>query len=204
MGVARRRGGTLTPLPTPETKNPSLASVYAFSKFNQERLALLIGRAYNIPAVALRFFNVYGTRQALSNPYTGVLAIFASRLLNGKPPLVNEDGQQRRDFVSVHDVTQACILALEKAPEVAGQAFNIGNGRNYSAEATIVPLDDESKTAPFVCRILGKPARAGFADDCSWSHRRKAILRTPISSPPARPFPSGVSCRTTTTSASAT
>src|SRR5207253_482630 len=125
-------GQPLTPIPTPETKQPALASVYALSKYDQERLCLLIGRAYNIPTVALRFFNVYGTRQALSNPYTGVLAIFASRLLNGKPPLVNEDGRQRRDFVSVRDVAQACMLAMEKAPDVAGQSFNVGSGRNYT------------------------------------------------------------------------
>ncbi len=123
-------GNILTPEPTPETKPPSLASVYALSKYDQERLCLLIGRAYNIPTVALRFFNVYGTRQALSNPYTGVLAIFASRLLNNNPPVVMEDGLQRRDFVSVLDVARACILAMEKAPEVAGQAFNVGSGRN--------------------------------------------------------------------------
>ena len=100
-------------MPTPETKAPSLASVYALSKYDQERLCLMIGRAYGIPTVALRFFNVYGTRQALSNPYTGVLAIFASRLLNDNAPLIFEDGLQRRDFVSVHDVAQACRLALE-------------------------------------------------------------------------------------------
>lgn len=125
-------GNPLDPIPTPETKQPTLASVYALSKFDQERLCLMVGRAYNIPTVALRFFNVYGTRQALSNPYTGVLAIFASRLLNDKAPLVNEDGLQRRDFVSVLDVAQACMLAMEKAPEVAGQAFNVGSGRNYT------------------------------------------------------------------------
>jgi dTDP-L-rhamnose 4-epimerase len=125
-------GNPLTPIPTPETKQPALASVYALSKFDQERLCLMVGRAYNIPTVALRFFNVYGTRQALSNPYTGVLAIFASRLLNDHSPLVNEDGEQRRDFVSVLDVARACILAMEKAPDVAGQAFNVGSGRNYT------------------------------------------------------------------------
>jgi dTDP-L-rhamnose 4-epimerase len=125
-------GNPLTPIPTPETKQPALASVYALSKFDQERLCLMVGRAYNIPTVALRFFNVYGTRQALSNPYTGVLAIFASRLLNDHAPLVNEDGEQRRDFVSVLDVARACILAMEKAPDVAGQAFNVGSGRNYT------------------------------------------------------------------------
>jgi dTDP-L-rhamnose 4-epimerase len=124
-------GEPLTPIPTPETKPPALASVYALSKFDQERLCLMLGRTYKIPTVALRFFNIYGPRQALSNPYTGVLAIFASRLLNGRPPLINEDGLQRRDFVSVYDVARACRLALE-VPEAAGQVFNIGSGRNYS------------------------------------------------------------------------
>ena len=130
--VMDENGHPLTPVATPETKQPTLASVYALSKYDQERLCLLIGRAYNIPAVALRLFNVYGTRQALSNPYTGVLAIFASRLLNDKSPLVNEDGLQRRDFVSVLDVARAFVLAMEKADDVAGQVFNVGSGRNYT------------------------------------------------------------------------
>jgi dTDP-L-rhamnose 4-epimerase len=130
--VSDLRGNALTPIPTPETKQPALASVYALSKYDQERLCLLVGRAYGIPAVALRFFNVYGTRQALSNPYTGVLAIFASRLLNERAPLVNEDGLQRRDFVSVLDIAQACLLAMDNASQVAGQAFNVGSGRNYT------------------------------------------------------------------------
>lgn len=129
--LRNEKGEVLEPLPTPETKPPSLASVYALSKYDQERLCLMVGRAYGIPAVALRFFNAYGTRQALSNPYTGVLAIFASRFLNGKPPLVNEDGYQRRDFVSVHDVTRACRLALE-VPEAGGQVFNVGSGHYYT------------------------------------------------------------------------
>lgn len=124
-------GEALTPVPTPETKSPNLSSVYALSKYDQERMSLLIGRAYNIPTVALRFFNVYGTRQALSNPYTGVLAIFASRLLNNNPPLIFEDGRQMRDFVHVSDVARACRLALT-VPEADGQAFNIGSGRQYT------------------------------------------------------------------------
>jgi dTDP-L-rhamnose 4-epimerase len=124
-------GVRLVPVPTPETKAPCLASVYALSKYDQERLALLIGQAYGIPTVALRFFNVYGPRQALSNPYTGVLAIFAARLLNGKPPIIFEDGGQRRDFVSVDDVCQACMLALT-SPEAAGGVFNVGSGRSSS------------------------------------------------------------------------
>jgi dTDP-L-rhamnose 4-epimerase len=106
------RGQPLTPLPTPESKPPRLSSVYALSKYDQERLCLIIGRAYDIPTVALRFFNVFGPRQALSNPYTGVLAIFASRLLNDGPPLIFEEGGQRRDFVSVYDIVEACRLAL--------------------------------------------------------------------------------------------
>ncbi len=121
------RGRPLTPVPTTEDKPPSLASVYALSKFDQEQLCMMVGRAYGMPIVALRFFNVFGTRQALSNPYTGVLAIFASRLLNGNAPLIFEDGEQRRDFVSVYDIVQACRLALE-VPEAAGRAFNVGSG----------------------------------------------------------------------------
>jgi len=121
----------LEPLPTSEDKVPVLSSVYALSKFDQERLCLITGRAYGIPVVALRFFNVYGTRQALSNPYTGVLAIFASRLLNGNPPLVFEDGNQMRDFVNVKDVAAACILACEKH-EADGKVFNIGSGKAYT------------------------------------------------------------------------
>ena len=122
-------GGPLTPVPTPEDKRPELASVYALSKFDQEQLCLMVGAAYDIPTVALRFFNVFGTRQALSNPYTGVLAIFASRLLNGRPPMLFEDGKQRRDFVSVHDVVDACLLAMER-PDAVGRAFNVASGES--------------------------------------------------------------------------
>jgi dTDP-L-rhamnose 4-epimerase len=124
-------GVPLTPLPTPESKTPQLASVYALSKYDQERMCLLVGRAYGIKTVALRFFNVFGTRQALSNPYTGVLAIFASQILNGHAPLIFEDGEQRRDFVSVHDIVRACRLALE-VPEADGGVFNVGSGRSVS------------------------------------------------------------------------
>jgi len=120
-----------TPLPTPEEKRPNLSSVYALSKYDQERLCLITGKAYNIPTTALRFFNVYGTRQALSNPYTGVLAIFASRLLNENSPLVFEDGLQKRDFVHVKDVARACRLALE-TPEADGEVFNVGSGNQYT------------------------------------------------------------------------
>jgi dTDP-L-rhamnose 4-epimerase len=120
-------GEPLTPIPTPEWKTPSLASVYALSKFDQERMCMIIGRAYGMSSVGMRFFNAYGPNQALSNPYTGVLAIFASRLLNGKSPLLFEDGNQLRDFVSVADVARACRLALE-VPEASGHVFNVGSG----------------------------------------------------------------------------
>jgi len=125
--VSDASGAPLRPVPTPETKRPNLSSVYALTKYDQERLALLIGSAYDVPTIALRLFNVYGTRQALSNPYTGVLAIFAARLLNGKPPVVFEDGLQRRDFVHVGDVARAVELALS-APGTATGVFNIGGG----------------------------------------------------------------------------
>jgi dTDP-L-rhamnose 4-epimerase len=127
-------GELLLPLPTPETKVPTLASVYALSKYDQERLCLIVGRAYGIPTVALRFFNVYGPHQALSNPYTGVLAIFAARLLNNKAPLIYEDGHQQRDFVHVRDVAQACRLAME-VPDIAGEVFNVGSGQAYTVLA---------------------------------------------------------------------
>ncbi|HEY0368012.1 MAG TPA: NAD-dependent epimerase/dehydratase family protein [Chthoniobacterales bacterium] len=139
-------GEPLKPIPTPETKCPALPSVYAISKYQQERLCMTVGRAYGIETVGLRFFNIYGTRQALSNPYTGVLAIFASRFLNNNPPLINEDGQQQRDFVSVHDIAQACRLALE-VPEAADNVFNVGSGRHYS----IRQIADE------MARVLNKP-----------------------------------------------
>ncbi len=121
------RGNVLLPVPTSEWKMPMLESVYALSKYDQERLCLMVGRAYGIPCVALRLFNVYGPRQALSNPYTGVLAIFAARLLNDRRPLIFEDGLQRRDFVSVYDVARACRLALD-APDAPGRVLNVASG----------------------------------------------------------------------------
>jgi dTDP-L-rhamnose 4-epimerase len=132
--VQRLNGSPLQPVPTPESKTPLPSSVYALSKYDQERLCLIVGGAYGIETVALRLFNVYGPRQALSNPYTGVMAIFASRYLNDLPPLIYEDGRQRRDFVNVHDVANAFRLALE-APAAAGQVFNIGSGRSVTVRA---------------------------------------------------------------------
>lgn len=164
---AHAGGSKLDPVPTPESKRPALPSVYALSKYDQERLCLLIGRAYNIPTVALRFFNIYGSRQALSNPYTGVLAIFASRILNGKQPLINEDGFQRRDFVSVNDIVQACVLSLEKE-EAAGHVFNIGSGRSYTvreiAQRLAESLSRPALTGEVTARYRMGDIRHCFAD----------------------------------------
>jgi dTDP-L-rhamnose 4-epimerase len=138
-------GSVLQPVPTPESKPPAVASVYALSKFDQERMCLMIGRAYQMPVVALRFFNAYGPRQALSNPYTGVLAIFAARLLNDNPPKIFEDGLQQRDFVSVYDVARACRLSLE-APGAAGEVFNVGSGQACTVR----------EVAARLAKVLGK------------------------------------------------
>jgi dTDP-L-rhamnose 4-epimerase len=116
-----------------------------------------------VPTVALRFFNTYGPRQALSNPYTGVLAIFASRLLNGKPPLVFEDGRQLRDFVSVTDVARACRLALERGG-ADGRVVNVGSGRSVS----VLEICDELRLAldsDVEPQLTGK-ARAGDVRHC--------------------------------------
>lgn len=121
----------LEPLPTNEDKPPQLGSVYALTKYMQEHLCLLFGRTYDVPAVVLRFFNTYGPHQALSNPYTGVAAVFAAELLAGRAPQVFEDGRQLRDLVSVHDVAAACQRALEQ-PAAGGGIFNIASGHTLS------------------------------------------------------------------------
>ncbi len=120
-------GSVLKPEFTDESTPFNPSSVYALSKQVQEQMSLLIGKTYGINTTILRFFLVYGSRQSLSNPYTGVCAIFASRLLNNKPPIVFEDGLQTRDFVHVKDICQGLILAMEKEP-ARGQIFNLGSG----------------------------------------------------------------------------
>ncbi len=121
-------GELLTSIGTTEEKPLFPTSVYAVSKQDQEQYCLSVGRAYKIPTVAFRYFNVYGPRQALSNPYTGVCAIFSSRLLNDQSPTVFEDGEQSRDFVHVSDIVQANLLALE-TDRGDFEAMNIGTGR---------------------------------------------------------------------------
>jgi dTDP-L-rhamnose 4-epimerase len=121
-------GRELRPLGTRETKPLIPTSIYAITKRDHEELCLVTGAAYGIPSVALRFFNVYGPGQALSNPYTGVAAIFASRLLNGNAPVIFEDGEQSRDFTHVSDIVSGILAALESDAAV-GRAVNLGTGR---------------------------------------------------------------------------
>src|SRR5205814_4220003 len=137
--------------PTPEWKQPSLASIYALGKYVQERQTLIMTQAYGMEGTCLRLFNVYGPGQALSNPYTGVLAIFSSRLSNGQRPLIFEDGEQRRDFVHVGDVARAFADALVH-PRADAQVFNIGSGveRSRSEEHT----SELQSLRHLVCRLL--------------------------------------------------
>ena len=120
-------GAPLEPLPTPERKIPAPNSIYAVTKRDQEEMFLAWGNAHDLPVAALRFFNAYGPRQALSNPYTGVGAIFAARLLNGRAPVIFEDGHQTRDFIHVSDVVTAVVASLERPPG-GRQVINIGTG----------------------------------------------------------------------------
>jgi dTDP-L-rhamnose 4-epimerase len=131
-------------IPTPEDKALYRDNIYSMTKYHQEEMVLLIGKTYGIPAVAPRFFNVYGPRQSLSNPYAGVAAIWLSRLLNGRQPVVFEDGGQLRDFVSIHDVVDCLMLMIE----TSGADFlpvNVGSGETV----TILQI------AQMLKRILG-------------------------------------------------
>jgi dTDP-L-rhamnose 4-epimerase len=161
--VVSDRGERLEPVATDETKPVDLASIYALTKFCQEQAVLIFGNAYGIAPVALRLFNVFGPGQALSNPYTGVLANFSSRIAAGSRPTVFEDGRQRRDFVHVGDVARAFRLALER-PEATGQTFNIGSGRSY-AIADVARMVAEAMESSLEPEIVGK-ARAGDIRNC--------------------------------------
>jgi dTDP-L-rhamnose 4-epimerase len=156
-------GSDMEPVGTPETKVPAIASVYAATKKHQEDLFVSFGRAYRIPTFALRFFNVFGSRQSLGNPYTGVAAIFLSRLLNGRPPLIFEDGGQSRDFVDVRDV----VVALVKATEFQGEGthvLNVGTGRRTSVARVAQTLSSQLGL-DLKPQILGK-YRAGDIRHC--------------------------------------
>ncbi len=157
------QGRPLRPVPTHEGKRPALASVYAITKYMQERLTLTLAPAYGMEGVALRLWNVYGPGQALSNPYTGVLAIFASRLHNRQPPLIFEDGQQRRDFVHASDVARAFQLALDH-PQAAGGVFNIASGEDRSVR-DVARLLAEAMGQPIAPEITQR-GRAGDIRHC--------------------------------------
>lgn len=156
-------GGILKPRATEEAKPSEINSIYALSKRDQEDMCLIFGRTYGLPVTALRFFNIYGTRQALSNPYTGVAAIFAARLLNGEPPLVFEDGEQMRDFVSVHDIVRANILAMER-PQSDGEVINIGCGKAITIRQVAKLLADS--LGRNIQPVITRKYRAGDIRHC--------------------------------------
>jgi len=158
------RGRPLVPVATPEWKRPDLASIYALGKYVQERTTFIMSEAYGMEGVCLRLFNVYGPGQALSNPYTGVLAIFASRLLNGQQPMIFEDGEQRRDFVHVGDVARAFGDALE-LPQAKGEVFNIGSGRDRSVTQVAEELARAMGRHDIRPQIVGK-SRIGDIRHC--------------------------------------
>ncbi len=180
------QGRPLVPVPTPEWKRPTLASVYALTKYVQERLTLTLTPAYGMEGVALRLWNVFGPGQALSNPYTGVLAIFSSRLHNGQPPMIFEDGEQRRDFVHVEDVAQAFLIALhhDRAP---GGVFNVGSGEDRSV----------NEVARLLARAMGKSIAPEIAGKARIGDIRHCIadisqIRDTLGYAPRRDFEEGL------------
>ena len=145
-------GSNLKPLPTDEKKPLMPTSIYAQSKRHQEEMCLLIGKTYGIPTVALRYFNVYGSRQSLSNPYTGACAIFTSRILNNKPPYIFEDGKQARDFIHVKDIAKANLNALE-SKKANYEAINIGTGKPitiFKLADTLIKLYNKLHLKPHI------------------------------------------------------
>ena len=164
-------GKKVSPVPTPESKPLQPTSIYAISKKDQEEMSMAIGRAYGIPTVALRYFNTYGPRQALSNPYSGVCAIFSSRLLNNSPPVVFEDGRQTRDFISVYDIVRANILAMEKS-NADYKIFNVGSGSPVTIAdiaRTLASLYNKPIQPDIVNKYRAGDTRHCFADISSIS-----------------------------------
>jgi len=156
-------GGKLKPAPTDETKPSQLNSVYALSKRDQEELCLIYGRIYGVPVTALRFFNIYGTRQALSNPYTGVAAVFASRMLNRQQPHIFEDGEQMRDFVHIKDIVRANLLAM--APGASdGEVINVGSGQPITIRQVADTL--ASSLGINLTPVISNKYRAGDVRHC--------------------------------------
>ena len=159
-------GKEVKPVPTDEAKPLQPTSIYAVTKKDQEEMSLAIGRAYGIPTVALRYFNVYGPRQSLNNPYTGVCAIFSSRIKNKNTPLIFEDGLQSRDFVSVHDIVEANILAMA-SQNADYEVFNVGTGNTISIleiAQTLVKLYNENLNPEVTNKYRAGDIRHCFAD----------------------------------------
>jgi dTDP-L-rhamnose 4-epimerase len=159
-------GKQLTPIPTTEEKHQDCNSVYGLTKKAQEDMAQIVGRAYGIPTVSMRFFNVYGPRQSLSNPYTGVAAIFMSRIKNNNPPLIYEDGLQTRDFISVHDLVAGNLLAMEHQ-SADYETFNVGTGNPISIKAvaqTLAKLYGSSVKPQIANKYRKGDVRHCFAD----------------------------------------
>ena len=184
--AAGRCGKKLSPLPTDEEKPATPQSIYAITKRTQEELFLAFGRAYGVPVAVLRYFNVYGSRQALSNPYTGVAKIFALHFAQGKTPLIYEDGLQTRDFVHVSDVVRANLLALTR-DEAGGEIFNVGTGQPTSilemARAVSKKFGNSGVPLP------SNQFRAGDVRHC-WADSTK--IRTKLGFEPRKIFPAGL------------
>jgi dTDP-L-rhamnose 4-epimerase len=182
----RRCGQLLEGLPMDEEKPLAPQSVYAITKQNQEQMFLTVGRTYGVPVAVLRYFNVFGTRQALSNPYTGVAKIFATSLARGEAPILYEDGLQSRDFVHVRDVVEANLLALEKQ-EANNEIFNVGTGRPTSVMEVATAL---AKIQNFRGELqASNRCRAGDIRHC-WADISK--IRKRLGYQPRSVFPSGL------------
>lgn len=163
----KKCNSSLKPIATPETKTRKSNSIYALSKLDQEEMVLMIGKTYGINAVSLRYFNVFGTRQSLSNPYTGVSAIFMSRIKNSNPPVIYEDGLQTRDFISVKDIASANITAMESNASNF-ESFNVGSGNPVTIKSvaeTLIELH-KSNVGPEITKKFRKgDVRHCFADN---------------------------------------
>lgn len=158
-------GKPLEGMATDESKPLDPTSIYAVTKRDHEEMFLSIGRAYKLPTVALRYFNAYGPRQALSNPYTGVCAIFSSRLLNGESPVIFEDGLQSRDFIHVKDIARANILAMEKK-EADYQVFNVGSGAPKSIREIAEILAEKIQPGAGIKPLISGSFREGDIRHC--------------------------------------
>ena len=180
-------GTPLEPMPTPEAKPLHPTSVYAITKRDHEELFLTVGYAYKIPTVALRYFNIYGERQALSNPYTGVAAIFSARVLNRQPPVLFEDGKQSRDFVHVSDVVQANLLALD-TDRADYQALNVGTGRPTTVGQVAAAILDALGARDLAPTVLGT-FREGDIRHC---YADIALARTLLGYEPRVAFADGM------------